>query len=173
MVSNSGTMLMALRPDGLTRPTSFRSTATSSMSDMPLHIEMMHWGIASATECRMRLGGGAEQGEFAERLLAVFDEGGAERPRAAQFAEQQADAGVLAQRQIGHAGNCGVEQFRDRAFMHGGILPDVEPGKMEAEAIHGAAQTAASRPRAITPELLAISERSSTSRSALNSLTLA
>src|SRR6185312_15584953 len=34
MVSNSGTMLIALRPEGLTRPTSFRSTATSSMSDM-------------------------------------------------------------------------------------------------------------------------------------------
>ena len=48
MVSNSGTMLMALRPDGLTRPTSFKSTATSSMSDMPLHIEMMHCGITSA-----------------------------------------------------------------------------------------------------------------------------
>jgi len=47
MVSNSGTMLMALRPEGWTRPTSFSSTATSSMSDMPLHIEMMHWGIAS------------------------------------------------------------------------------------------------------------------------------
>src|ERR1700744_2166314 len=48
MVSNSGTMLMALRPEGLTRPTSFNSSATSSMSDMPLHIEMMHWGMTSA-----------------------------------------------------------------------------------------------------------------------------
>ena len=48
IVSNSGTMLMALRPDGLTRPTSFNNSATSSMSDMPLHIEMMHWGITSA-----------------------------------------------------------------------------------------------------------------------------
>ncbi len=48
MVSNSGTILIALRPEGLTRPTSFSSTATSSMSDMPLHIEMMHWEITSA-----------------------------------------------------------------------------------------------------------------------------
>ena len=48
MVSNSGTMLIALRPDGLTRPASFSSTATSSMSDMPWHIEMMHWGMTSA-----------------------------------------------------------------------------------------------------------------------------
>ena len=30
------------------RPASFSSSATSSMSDMPLHIEMMHWGIAAA-----------------------------------------------------------------------------------------------------------------------------
>ena len=48
MVSNSGTMLIALRPEGSIRPTSFSSSATSSMSDMPLHIEMMHWGITSA-----------------------------------------------------------------------------------------------------------------------------
>ena len=48
MVSNSGTMLIALRPEGWTRPASFRSSATSSMSDIPLHIEMMHWGIAAA-----------------------------------------------------------------------------------------------------------------------------
>ena len=47
MVSNSGTMLMALRPEGLMRPTSFSSTATSSMSDIPLHMEMMHWWITS------------------------------------------------------------------------------------------------------------------------------
>ena len=48
MVSNSGTMLIALRPDGCTSPASFSSNATSSMSDTPLHIEMMHWEIASA-----------------------------------------------------------------------------------------------------------------------------
>src|ERR1700760_464653 len=47
MVSNSGTMLMAQRPEGWSSPTSFKSSATSSMSDMPLHIEMMHWGITS------------------------------------------------------------------------------------------------------------------------------
>src|ERR1700687_6137061 len=39
MVSNSGTILIALRPEGCTRPASFRSSATSSMSDIPLHIE--------------------------------------------------------------------------------------------------------------------------------------
>ena len=48
MVSNSGTMLIALRPEGWTRPASFSSSATSSMSDTPLHIEMMHWGMTSA-----------------------------------------------------------------------------------------------------------------------------
>ena len=88
----------------------------------------------------MGLGGGAEQRQFAQRLLAVLDEGRAERPGAAQLAQQQIDAGFLAERQIGHAGDRRVEQFRDRALMHGGILPDVEPGEMEAEAIHGAAQ---------------------------------
>ena len=48
IVSNSGTILIALRPVGSTRPASFKSNATSSMSDIPLHMEMMHWGIASA-----------------------------------------------------------------------------------------------------------------------------
>ena len=47
MVSNSGTMLIELRPEGWIRPASFSSSATSSMSDIPLHIEMMHWGIES------------------------------------------------------------------------------------------------------------------------------
>ncbi len=91
-------------------------------------------------EFGMGLGGGTEQREFAERLLAVLDEGRLSGLRTAQLAQQQIDAGLLVQSQIGHAGNSGVEQFCDRAFVHGRILPDVEPGEMEAETIHRAAQ---------------------------------
>ena len=56
-------------------PTSFKSSATSSMSDTPLHIEMMHCGNRLGPELGMRFGGGMEHGELAHRLLAVFDEG--------------------------------------------------------------------------------------------------
>ena len=81
-----------------------------------------------------------EDREFAEGLLAVFDEGRRQRPRVAQFARQQRDAGLFVQRQIGHAGHRRVDQLGDRALMHGGILPHVEPRQMEAEAIHRPAQ---------------------------------
>ena len=81
-----------------------------------------------------------EHREFAQRLVAVFHEGRRQRPRVAQFARQQRHPRLLAQRQIGHAGHRRVEQFGHRALMHGGILPHVEAGEMEAETIHGAAQ---------------------------------
>ena len=34
----------------------------------------------------------------------------------------------------------GIDQLGDGALVHGGVLPDVEAGEMEAEAIHRAAQ---------------------------------
>ena len=95
----------------------------------------------------MGLGRGTEQLKLAQRLLAVFDESRTERPRAAQFAQQQIDPGLLVQREVGHAGDGGIEQFRDRAFMHSGILSDVEPGQMEAEAINSTAQLPQTPPR--------------------------
>ena len=140
MVSNSGTMLMALRPEGWTRPASFSSTATSSMSDMPLHIEMMHWGITSLPNLACASAAAWNTREFARGLLAVFHEGRGQRPRVAQFAGEQRDPRLLVQRQIGHAGHRRVDQFGDRALVHGGILPDIEAGEVEAETIHRAAQ---------------------------------
>ena len=88
----------------------------------------------------MGLGGRAEHREFAQRFLAVLDEGRAERPCAAQLTQQQIDAGFFVEIQIGHPGDRRVEQFRHRALMHCGILPYIEPGEMEAETIHGPAQ---------------------------------
>ena len=139
MVSNSGTILIALRPEGSTRPASFSSTATSSMSDIPLHMEMMHWGIAAGPN-----GHGPRRphgkARVRRRFLAVFDKGRRQRARIAQFAHQQRDPRLLVQRQIGHAGHRRVDQFRDRALMHGRILPDVEACEMKAETIHRPAQ---------------------------------
>ena len=43
----------------------------------------------------MGLGGCAEDREFAQRLLAVLDEGRAQRPCTAQLAQKQIDAGLL------------------------------------------------------------------------------
>ena len=97
-------------------------------------------GDRIAAELGVRLGGGVEHGEFARGLLAVFHEGGGQRTRVAQFACQQRDPRLLVQRQIGHAGHRRIDQFGDRALVHGGILPDIEAGEMEAETIHGAAQ---------------------------------
>ena len=88
----------------------------------------------------MGLGGCTEHREFAERFLAVLDEGRAERPCAAQLTQQQIDAGFFVEVQIGHPGNRRIEQLRHRAFMHRRILPDVEPGEMKAETVHGPAQ---------------------------------
>ena len=100
----------------------------------------MHWGNDVGAEFGMGLGRRMEQREFAQRLLAVFHEGRGQRPRIAQFARQQRDPRLFVQRQIGHAGHRRVDQFGDRALVHGGVLPDVEAGKVKAETIHRPAQ---------------------------------
>ena len=100
----------------------------------------MHWWITSVPNLACASAAARNTREFVERLLAVLDEGRAERPCAAQLAQQQVDARFLAQRQIGHSGDRRIEQFRHRALMHRRILPDIEPGEMEAETIHGPAQ---------------------------------
>ena len=89
---------------------------------------------------RMRFGGGMEDRKLAGGFLAVLHEGRGQRARVAQFLGQQRDPRLLVQRKVGHAGHGGVDQLGDRALVHGGILPDVETGEMEAEAIHRAAQ---------------------------------
>ena len=81
-----------------------------------------------------------EHRQFAQRLVAVFDEGRGQRPRIAQFAGQQRDPRVFAQREIGGAGRRGIQQLGNGAFVHGGILPHVETGEMKAETIHRPAQ---------------------------------
>ena len=107
---------------------------------MPLHIEMMRMGDDVRAELGVRFGGGVEHRELAERLIAVLDEMRCQRPRVAQLVRQQRDPRLLAEREIGHAGHRGIDQFGDGALMHGGILPHVEPGQMEAEAVHRATQ---------------------------------
>ena len=140
MVSNSGTILIALRPEGSTSPTSFSSSATSSMSDIPLHIEMMHWGIASAPNLAWASAAAWNTASSPSVSSLYFTKARRQRPRIAQFARQQRDPRLLVQRQIGHAGHRRIDQLRDGAFVHGRILPDIEAGQMKAEAIHGPAQ---------------------------------
>ena len=147
MVSNNGTILMALRPDGLTIPTSFSSTATSSMSDMPLHMEMMHWEITSAPNLAWASAAARNSASSPSVSSLYLTKAELSGLALRSSLKQQIDAGFLVQRQIGHAGDRGIEQFRDRALMHRRILPDVEPGEMEAEAIHGAAQLPQTPPR--------------------------
>jgi len=48
MVSNSGTILIALRPRGIDEAGLLQEQRDLQHVGHPLHIEMMHWGIASA-----------------------------------------------------------------------------------------------------------------------------
>ncbi len=91
-------------------------------------------------EPAVRLGSGMEHREFAQRLVAVFHEGRSQRPRIAQLGCKKRNPRVFAQGQIGHAGHRRIEQFRDRAFMHCGVLPHVETGEVNAETIQRTAQ---------------------------------
>ena len=88
----------------------------------------------------MRFGGGMEHGKLADGLFAVFDERGRERARVAQLAGKKRDPRLFVQRQIGHPRHSRVDQFRDRALVHVGILPHVEACQVKAETIHGPTQ---------------------------------
>ena len=140
MVSNSGTILIALRPEGSTRPTSFSSSATSSMSDIPLHIEMMHWGITSAPNLACASAAAWNTASSPSVSSLYFTKADVSGRALRNSLGEQRDPRLLVQRQIGHAGHGRVDQFGDGALVHGGILPDVEAGEMKAEAIHRPAQ---------------------------------
>ena len=131
---------MALRPDGMDEAGLLQQQRDLQHVRHALAHRDDALGDHGAAEFGVRLGRGVEQREFADGLLAVLDEGGRQRPRVAQFAREQRDPRLLVQRQIGHAGHRRVDQFGDGALVHGGILPDVEAGEVEAEAIHRAAQ---------------------------------
>ena len=83
----------------------------------------------------MRVGGLTEHGEFAQRLVAVFDEGRRQRSWIAQFTRELRDPRIFVQCQIRRAGHRGVKQFRNGTLVHGGVLPHVEAGQMKAETI--------------------------------------
>ena len=119
------------------------------------------------------LGGGAEDRQFAGRLLAIGDEGRNERPRRIEFARQQRDARRLVEHEIIDARIGGGDKLGDRALMNGGMLPEVERRQMEAEDVDGAAQRAqatARQDRVAMP--CASSDWDMVARSAANSSTL-
>ena len=122
------------------RPTSFSSTATSSMSDMPLHMEMMHWWITSVPNLAWASAAArntASSPSVSSLYLTKAELSG--RALRSSLSSRLTRASSLSV-QIGHPGYRRVEQFRHRALMHGGILPDIEPGEMEAETVDGPAQ---------------------------------
>ena len=107
---------------------------------MPLHMEMMHWEITSGPNLAWASAAARNSASSPSVSSLYLTKAELSGLALRSSLQQQIDAGFLAERQIGHARDRRVEQFRDRALMHGGILPDVEPGEMEAEAFHGAAQ---------------------------------
>ena len=103
-------------------------------------MEMMHWGITSAPNLACASAAAWNTASSPSVSSLYLHEGRRQRPRIAQLARELRDPRVLAQRQIGRAGHRRVEQFGDGALVHGGVLPHVEAGEMEAETIRRAAQ---------------------------------
>ncbi len=125
---------------GLISPTSFSSTATSSMSDMPLHMEMMHWWITSVPKraCASAAARNTASSPSVSSLyLTKAELSGLALRNSLSSRLMRASS---PERQIGHSGDRRIEQFRHGAFMHRRILPDIEPGEMEAEAVDGPPQ---------------------------------
>ena len=114
---------------------------------MPLHMEMMHWEITSAPNLAWASAAARNSASSPSVSSLYLTKAELSGLALRSSLKQQIDAGLLVQREVGHAGDSGIEQFGDRALMHGRILPDVEPGEMEAEAIHGAAQLPQTPPR--------------------------
>ena len=88
----------------------------------------------------VRFRSGMEHVQFADRLLAVFHEHRSQRPRVAQLGGKLRNPRLFIQGQIGGARLRRIQQLGNGALVHRGVLPHVEAGEMEAEAIHGAAQ---------------------------------
>ena len=81
MVSNSGTMLIALRPRGVDEPDFLQQQRDlEQVGDALAHRDDALRDRAGA-ELGVRFGGGVEHREFAQRLLAVVDERRRQRPR--------------------------------------------------------------------------------------------
>ena len=69
------------------------------------------------------------------RFLAVFDEGRSQRAGIVEFVGEKRDARFFVHRQIGFAGHRGIDQFCNRALVHGRVLPDIEAREMKAETV--------------------------------------
>ena len=80
---------------------------------------------------------GAEERQFARRLLPVSVERRDERARRNELLTQEVDALVLAERAIVEAGRDGGEKLGHRAFVHLGVLAQVDRRQMESEYVDG------------------------------------
>ena len=93
-----------------------------------------------APEAPMDVRGCLEDRELRARALAVGRKRGAQQPRRRELAQQQGDAGVLAEREIVDLDAGDAQQLGDRGLVNVGVLPQVERRQVEAERAQREAQ---------------------------------
>ena len=87
------------------------------------------------------LGGGAQHGQLAQRLVANSAARGERSGRSvASSACSSVDAPRFVQGRVVVAGAGGLQQLGDHPLVHVGVLPHVERGQVEAEAVDRADQ---------------------------------